>query len=68
MTIYIIADPDPSFLPPDLAGKMRESHWILQGNTGNIWNMETVLPPGIFRIFSVASQPFSAVRRSLGDK
>jgi len=36
----------------DLAGKMRESHRILQENTGNIWNMEAVFPPGIFRIFS----------------
>ncbi len=35
----------------DLAWKMRESHRILQGNTGNIWNMEAVFPPGIFRIF-----------------
>ncbi len=36
----------------DLAGKMRESHRILQENTGYIWNMEAVFPPGIFRIFS----------------
>ncbi len=35
----------------DLAGKMLESHWILQENTGNIWNMEAVFPPGIFRWF-----------------
>jgi hypothetical protein len=31
---------------------MRESHRILQENTGNIWNMQAVFPPGIFRIFS----------------
>jgi hypothetical protein len=31
---------------------MRESHRILQGNAGNIWNMEAVFPPGISRIFS----------------
>jgi hypothetical protein len=30
---------------------MLESHWILQENTGNIWNMEAVFPPGIFRWF-----------------
>ncbi len=36
----------------DLAGNMRESHRILQGNAGNIWNMEAVFPPGISRIFS----------------
>jgi hypothetical protein len=31
---------------------MRESHQIPQENTGNIWNMGGVFPPGIFRIFS----------------
>src|SRR5579862_9659659 len=36
----------------DPAGKMLESHWILQENTGKNWNMEAVFPPGIFRIFS----------------
>ena len=36
----------------DLPGKMRESHRILQENTGNTWNMEAAFPPGIFRIFS----------------
>jgi hypothetical protein len=39
-------------MPPDLAGKMQESHWILQENTGNIWDMEAVFPPEIYRIFS----------------
>jgi len=91
------------FLPPDLPGKMLESHRILQGNTRNTWNMEAVFPPGIlcnfsnnfltdpagkqwkllestgkirkipdrntasnFLVFSVASRPFPAVRRSPG--
>jgi hypothetical protein len=31
---------------------MRESHWILQENTGNTWNMEAVFRSGISRIFS----------------
>ncbi len=50
--------PSRSFLPSDLVGKMRESHWILRGNTANIWNMEA---------FFVASQPFPAVRHSPGQ-
>jgi len=29
-------------IPLDSAGKMRESHRILQENTGNRWNMEAV--------------------------
>ncbi len=47
--------PGRSFLPPDLAGsskKMRESHRILQENTGNTWNMEAVFRLGISQIFS----------------
>ncbi len=36
----------------DLAGKMPKSHRILKENTRNIWNMEAVFWPGIFRIFS----------------
>jgi hypothetical protein len=31
---------------------LQESHRILQENTENIWNIEAVFPPGIFRIFS----------------
>jgi hypothetical protein len=31
---------------------MRESHRILEENTGNRWNMEAVFRPGIVRIFS----------------
>jgi hypothetical protein len=31
---------------------MRESHRILQENTGNTWNMEAVFRSGISRIFS----------------
>jgi hypothetical protein len=31
---------------------MRESHRILQENTGNRWNMEAVFRPKIIRIFS----------------
>ncbi len=84
----------------DLPGKMRESHRILQENTGNTWNMQAVFRSGITRIFSegilpestgsywnlpekireipgrntasnflvfsVASRPFPAVRRSPG--
>jgi hypothetical protein len=38
-------------LPPDLAGRVWESHRILKENTGNIWNMEAVFPPGIFQNF-----------------
>ncbi len=45
-------DPGRSFLTPDLAGNIQESHRILQGNAGNIWNMEAVFPSGISRIFS----------------
>jgi hypothetical protein len=37
--------PGRSFLPLDLIGKMRESHGMLQGNTGKIWNIEAVFPP-----------------------
>jgi hypothetical protein len=40
-----------SSLQPDLPGKMRESHRILQENTENTWNMEAVFCLGIFRIF-----------------
>jgi len=39
----------------DLAVKLRGSHRILQENTGNIWNMEAVFPPGIFRTFTMIS-------------
>jgi hypothetical protein len=58
---------------------MRESHWILQENTGNIWNMEAVFPPGISRFFPMISgrilpestricrNPFPAVRHSPGS-
>ncbi len=38
----------------DPAGKMRESHWILQENTENRWNMEAVFRPEIVGIFSGA--------------
>jgi hypothetical protein len=31
---------------------MRESHWLLQENTQNTWNMEAVFRLGISRIFS----------------
>jgi hypothetical protein len=41
--------PVRSFLPPDLTGKIRESHRILQENT---WNMEAVFRSVISRIFS----------------
>jgi hypothetical protein len=34
---------------------MLESHWILQENTGNRWNMEAVFRPKIARIFPVDS-------------
>jgi hypothetical protein len=36
----------------DSAGKMRESHRILQESTRNQWNMEAVFRLEIFRIFS----------------
>jgi len=36
-------------IPQDPAGKMRESHRILQENTGNRWNMEAVFRPEISR-------------------
>jgi hypothetical protein len=39
-------------IPRDPTGKMRESHRILQENTGNRWNMEAVFRPEIVRIFS----------------
>ena len=32
-------------IPQDPAGKMRESHRILQENTGNRWNLEAVFRP-----------------------
>jgi len=35
-----------------LAGNMRESHWILQRNTRNTWNVGAVFPSIIFWIFS----------------
>jgi hypothetical protein len=31
---------------------LRESHWIPQENTVNIWNMEAVFPPGFFPMIS----------------
>jgi hypothetical protein len=43
--------------------KMRESHRILQENTGNRWNMETVFRPGIVRIFSSLFLPTSCAFR-----
>jgi hypothetical protein len=39
-------------IPPDSAGKMLESHWILQENIGNRWNMEAVFRSKNGRIFS----------------
>jgi hypothetical protein len=36
---------------PYPAGKMRESHRILQESTGNRWNMEAVFRPENFRFF-----------------
>ncbi len=42
---------------------MRESHRILQGNTGNRWNMEAVFRPGTVRIFSSRFLPTSCAFR-----
>jgi hypothetical protein len=38
---------------------MRESHSILQENTGNQWNMEAVFTPEIVLIFFVGFLPTS---------
>ena len=40
------------------AGKCGESYRILQQNTANSWNMESIFPPGIFRIFPMISGRF----------
>jgi hypothetical protein len=40
---------------------MRESHRILQENTGNRWNMEAVFRPEIVRIFPVDSCQLSVL-------
>jgi hypothetical protein len=45
-------DPSCHRISQDLIGKMRKNHRILQKNTGKIWNMEAVILPRIFRIFS----------------
>jgi hypothetical protein len=47
--------PGRSFLALDLAGKMWESHRILQENTENVWNIAAVFPPGIFHFFLMIS-------------
>jgi hypothetical protein len=49
---YTQVDDSGHRIPRDPAGKMRESHRILQENTGYRWNMEAVLRPEIARIFS----------------
>jgi hypothetical protein len=49
---YTQVDDSGHRIPRDAEGKKRESHWILQENTGNRWNMEAVFRPEIVRIFS----------------
>jgi hypothetical protein len=53
--------PGRRFWPTDPAGKMRESHWILQENTGNRWNIEVVFRPENFPIFFGGFLPTSYV-------
>ena len=50
-------------IPQDTAGKMRDSHRILQGNTGNRWNVEAVFRSKIRPDFSGGFLPTSCTFR-----
>jgi hypothetical protein len=49
LTIPSQVDDSGHRIPRDPAGKMLESHRILQEDTGNLWNMEAVFRPEIAR-------------------
>ena len=48
-------DDSGSRIPQDPSGKMLETHWILQENTGNDWKLEAVFRSKTARIIPVNS-------------